>query len=149
MKRRDLAIGLSTLAATAACTADPATTERARPQDTLQGTWRAVEAQRDGAPARDLLGHELTFTGDRFRITSEGRLVFGGTWSADAALAPPRIEFVQTEGAELRGTWKGIYRLDGGRLEIVDNAAEVSRPAPTTFATAPGSGHVLVRFERR
>ena len=36
------------------------------------------------------------------------------------------------------------------RLEIVDNAPDMGKPAPTQFAAAsPGSGYVLVRFVLR
>jgi uncharacterized protein (TIGR03067 family) len=142
------ALGLSFsigLATTGALAADPAAAERAR----LQGTWRAVAAERNGAPAPELVGHELTFAGDRFRITSDGRPLYGGTYTIDPSARPSRIDFDQHEGTELRGTWKGIYRLDGGRLEIVDNAPDMGRPAPTQFAAGPGSGYVLVRFVPR
>lgn len=49
----------------------------------------------------------------------------------------------------MRGIWKGIYRLDGSGLEIVDDAPDMGRPAPMRFAAGPGSGYVLVRFVPR
>jgi uncharacterized protein (TIGR03067 family) len=115
----------------------------------LEGRWTAVVAERNGGVAADLVGHELTFTGDRFRITQGGRLLFGGTYALDASTEPRRITFEQTEGAEMRGRWLGIYRFLGDRLEIVDNAPDMTKPVPTAFAAGPGSGYVLVRFERR
>ena len=42
---------------------------------------------------------------------------------------------------------KNISR--SGRLEIVDNADDMSKPAPTQFVTTSGSGYVLLRFEPR
>lgn len=115
----------------------------------LQGTWQAVTATRDGKPAPDLVGHRLTFTKDRFRITRDGKLLYGGTYAADAATRPADIEFHQDEGAVLRGEWRGIYRVEGNRLEIVDNADSANKPRPARFVTTPGSGDVLVRFEHR
>jgi uncharacterized protein (TIGR03067 family) len=145
MRRLGLALGLSVGLAAGACSgADPAA-ERAA----LQGTWRAVAAERNGAPAPELVGHELTFAGDRFRIARDGRLLYGGSYTIDPSARPARIDFDQREGAAMRGTWKGIYRLEGGRLEIVDNAPDMTRPAPTRFAAGPGSGYVLVRFVPR
>jgi uncharacterized protein (TIGR03067 family) len=144
MRRLCIAFGLSLGLATSGCAGDPAT-DRAK----LQGQWRAVAAERNGAPAPELAGHELTFAGDRFRITRDGRPLYGGTYTIDPTAQPSRIDFDQHEGAELRGTWKGIYRLDGGRLEIVDNAPDMGKPAPTRFAAGPGSGYVLVRFVPR
>ena len=38
---------------------------------------------------------------------------------------------------------------EAGRLEIIDNADDMSKPAPTQFVTTPGSGYVLLRFESR
>ena len=144
MRSPGLALGLSLGLAAGAWAADPAT-ERA----TLQGTWRAVAAERNGAPAPELVGHELTFAGDRFRITRDGRPLYGGTYRIDPSAQPSRTDFDQHETAELRGTWKGIYRLGDGRLEIVDNAPDMGKPAPVQFATGPGSGYLLVRFVPR
>ena len=123
-------------------TSDPAP-EQAR----LQGTWQAVAAERDGAPAPDLVGHRLAFTKDRFQITREGKLLYGGTYTDDPSAQPTRIAFHQEEGATRRGEWRGIYRFDADRLEIIDNADDMTKPPPTRFITEPGSGYVLVRFE--
>jgi uncharacterized protein (TIGR03067 family) len=145
MRRFRLALGLSLGCATgAAWAADPAA-EQAK----LQGTWRAVAAERNGAPAPELATHELTFDGDRFRIAAGGRPLYGGTYTIDPSAQPSRIDFRQETGPELRGVWKGIYRFDGAHLEIVDNAPDTAKPAPTQFAAGPGSGYVLVRFARR
>lgn len=135
-----LSIGL----AAGGCAGDPAT-ERAK----LQGRWRAVSAEQNGVPTPELVGHELAFTGDRFRITRGGNLLYGGAYTVDPSAWPPRIDFRQEEGATLRGIWRGIYRFDGSSLEIADNALDTSKPAPARFATAPASGHVLVRFVPR
>ena len=45
-------------------------------------------------------------------------------------------------------TWLGIYRRDGETLQVCDNAADPARPRPTGFDAKPGSGAVLVTFER-
>jgi len=118
-------------------------------QARLQGTWRAIAAERDGASAPDLIGHKLTFTEDRFQITQDDALLFGGTYAVDPSAQPAHIDFHQEEGSALRGEWRGIYRFEASALEIVDNAQDMSKPRPTHFATQPGSGSVLVRFESR
>ena len=38
---------------------------------TLQGTWTATQAERDGKAADDVVGHRLSFTGNRFQIRSK------------------------------------------------------------------------------
>ena len=106
MRRLCMIVGLSLGLAASGCARDPA----AKRAD-VQGRWRAVTAERNGAPAPDLVGHELTFTGDRFRITSNGRLLFGGPYTIDPSARPSRIDLRQEEGDTLRGTWRGIYRL--------------------------------------
>ena len=115
----------------------------------LQGTWEAVAAERNGAPAPDAVGHRLVLAKDRFQITREGKLLYGGTYAADPSVQPARINFRPEEGSALRDEWKGIYRFEAGHLEIIDNANDMSKPAPTQFVTAPGSGYVLLRFEPR
>ncbi len=135
-----LSLGLVAEAWAADPAADPAK---------LQGTWLAVAAERNGAPAPDAVGHRLVFSKDRFQITREGKLLYGGTYAADPSAQPARITFRQDEGSTLRGEWNGIYRFEAGRLEIVDNADDMSKPAPTQFVTTSGSGYVLLRFEPR
>jgi uncharacterized protein (TIGR03067 family) len=115
----------------------------------LQGSWQAASAERNGAPATDVVGHRLVFAEDRFQITREGKLLYGGPYAADPSAQPARITFRQDEGSTVRGKWKGIHRFEAGRLEIVENADDMSKPAPTQFVTTSGSGYVLLRFEPR
>src|SRR5262245_60200050 len=50
----------------------------------LQGTWTAEEAERDGKAAEDVLGHRLTFSGNRFQIQSkDGKPLYAGTVRVD------------------------------------------------------------------
>lgn len=114
----------------------------------LAGRWTAVEAERDGAPAPELVGHEIDFAGDRFTIALQNRLIYGGTYSIDSSAEPARIDFSHDEGEAAGTTWQGIYRVDGDRLTICDDAFDSAKERPTAFATAPGSGHVLITFER-
>jgi uncharacterized protein (TIGR03067 family) len=40
-------------------------------QKQLEGTWIATKAERDGKAADDVVGHRLSFTGNRFQIQSK------------------------------------------------------------------------------
>lgn len=91
----------------------------------LTGTWTATDAERNGAPAVDVVGHRLTFADDSFRIVKpDGALVYGGTYRVDPAAEPPAIDFVNTEGEAAGVTWAGIWRLDDTALVIADNAPD-------------------------
>jgi uncharacterized protein (TIGR03067 family) len=122
--------------------------EREGPE-ALAGTWRAVSASREGGAADDLLGHRLSFTGDRFVIRSAGgEVLYRGSFEANPANEPPTIDFRHQADPLAGTTWLGVYRIEGGKLRICDNAADPARPRPTGFDPKPGSGAVLVTFER-
>jgi uncharacterized protein (TIGR03067 family) len=104
---------------------------------------------RDGKPADDLKGHLLVIEGERFTIRLKGKVLYGGTVRVHPDRKPAAIDFVQTEGAFKGKTWLGIYRLDGDRLRVCDNAYALDRGRPTEFASPAGSGLVLVDFERQ
>ena len=120
-------------------------------QATLQGSWTATKAERDGKTAADVVGHRLTFTGDRFEIRSkDGRtVVYTGTFRTDQNAKPASIDFVNTEGTDKGKTWRGIYAFDGDTLTTCDNAPDVAKARPTAFEAKSGSGHILVTFARR
>lgn len=114
----------------------------------LRGTWTATQAKRDGRAADDVVGHRLSFTGDRFQIQSEhGEPLYTGTIRIDPSTKPAAIDFEHTEGVLKGKAWKGIYALDGDRLMICDNAPDPSRGRPATFEATSGSGHILITFK--
>ena len=116
-------------------------------QKQLQGTWTATRAERDGKAADDVVGHRLSFTGDRFRIQSgDGKPLYAGTFRVDPSAKPAAIDFEHAEG-ELKGkAWKGIYGLDGETLTICDNAPNPDERRPAAFEAKSGSGYVLITF---
>jgi uncharacterized protein (TIGR03067 family) len=114
----------------------------------LQGVWIAVSAERNGAAADDLKGHQLTFSGDRFRIRSQGKLLYQGTFRVDPSKKPATIDFTHTNGVAKGTSWLGIYLLEGNVLKICDNADDLAKGRPVAFATELGSGRVLVNFRR-
>ena len=114
----------------------------------LRGTWTAVSAERNGAPADDLKGHRLTFTGDRFTIRSKGKVLYQGSYRVEPSKKPAAIDFTHTEGEAKGKTWPGIYLLEGSGLKICDNADDPGKGRPAAFVTEPGSGRVLVNFTR-
>jgi uncharacterized protein (TIGR03067 family) len=114
-------------------------------QKQLQGTWIATKAERDGKAADDVVGHRLSFTGNRFQIQSkDGKPLYAGTVRVDPSAKPAAIDFEHTEGALTGKAWKGIYRLDGNTLTTCDNAPNLDERRPTAFEAKSGSGYVLI-----
>lgn len=115
----------------------------------LEGSWAAVRAERDGAPAAELVGHRLRLAEGRYEIHgADGELLYAGAYLINATAESAQIDFVNEVGEAAGVTWEGIYRLAGGELTIVDDAPNPSAPRPTTFAAAKGSGYVLLAFRR-
>jgi uncharacterized protein (TIGR03067 family) len=115
-------------------------------QDRLQGSWRAVAAERAGQPAPELVGEVLVFDGERFRILRDGRERAGGSFTVHPLERPAWIELRVIEGGTLRGVRLGVYRFTAEGLELADNGAEPGRPRPADFTPAPG--RLVVRYVR-
>ena len=113
----------------------------------LEGDWRFTALEIDGKamPAGALAQSRLLIDGDRFR-TESPEATYEGVFTVDAERQPPHIDIRFVEGPEAGNTSHGLYELDGDRLTLCLGLAGSSRP--TTFATAPGSGHALERLRR-
>jgi uncharacterized protein (TIGR03067 family) len=115
----------------------------------LQGTWTTIKAEREGKAAEDIVGHRLSFTGNRFQIRSQdGKLLYEGTFRVDPKTKPASFDFEHTLGALKGKTWKGIYVLDGDTLTTCDNGPNLDKGRPAAFEAKPGSGHILITFKR-
>jgi uncharacterized protein (TIGR03067 family) len=117
--------------------------------DKLAGVWVAASAERNGKPADDLKGHQLTFRGDTFVIRSkDGEVLYQGTFRVDKAQRPAAIDFRHTRGKLEGKTWKGIYALEGDTLKTCDNGPDPAGDRPTDFSARAGSGRVSIVFKR-
>jgi uncharacterized protein (TIGR03067 family) len=115
----------------------------------LQGAWTVAKAERGGKPADDVVGHRLSFAGDRFQIQSkDGKRLYAGTVRVDPGAKPAAIDFEHTEGTVKGKAWKGIYTLDGDTLTVCDNAPNPDKGRPSAFEAKRGSGYVLITFKR-
>ena len=118
-------------------------------QKKLQGTWSATKAERDGKGADDVVGHRLSFTGNRFEIRSkDGKSLYEGTFRVEPTTKPAAIDFEHTKGTLKGKAWKGIYALNGDTLRICDNAPNLDKGRPAAFEARTGSGHILITFKR-
>jgi uncharacterized protein (TIGR03067 family) len=118
-------------------------------QKQLQGTWTATKATRDGEAAQDIVGHRLSFTGDRFQLRSkDGKPLYKGTFRVDPTTKPASFDFEHIEGSLKGKVWKGIYALDGDTLRTCDNGPNLDKGRPAAFAAPAGSGHIVITFKR-
>lgn len=120
-----------------------------KPPEKLQGTWVATSAQRNGKAADEIVGHQLTFAGDKFTIAAkDGKLLYEGTIVVDTSKKPATIDFKHTTDALKGKTWKGIFALEGDSLKTCDNAPDLTKERPTDFAAKANSGQVAIVFKR-
>ena len=118
-------------------------------ETTLQGTWVATKAEQDGKAADDLVGHRLSFVGNRFEIRSkDDKPLYAGTVQLNPGTKPATIDFQQNKGALSGKAWKGIYAVDGDTLTTCDNAPNLKKRRPAAFEAKTGSGYVLITFKR-
>lgn len=109
----------------------------------LQGTWRIAALEIEGA-SMPAVG-SITIDGDRFTTEAMGA-EYSGTVEIDAAKRPKRFDLVFTAGPNPGQRSLGIYQLDGDTWRICLGFA--GSPRPSSFATAPGTGHALETLVR-
>lgn len=114
----------------------------------FDGSWIAREAVLSGAPVPQVVGHRLVFEGDRFRITRDGTLVYGGRYRIDPGAQPHASDFVQSESKSLAGTWRGIDAPEGDGLTTCGKTCDMARPRPEDFDACAAARCILIRFTR-
>lgn len=113
----------------------------------LEGTWTFASLAVDGEPmpTAALRDSRILIDGDRFRTESPGA-VYEGTFDIDVEASPPHIDIAFVAGPEAGATNRGIFAIDGDRLEICLDMNGRGRPA--AFVSAPASGHAHEVLQR-
>jgi uncharacterized protein (TIGR03067 family) len=114
----------------------------------LQGEWGILFLEVAGlTPAPGTFaGARIVVQGNKFTSIAMGA-TYVGRIELDPGRDPKAFSLKFTEGPEKGNTNFGIYELDGDRWTIC--LAMTGGPAPTRFATAPGSGHALEMLRRQ
>jgi len=109
----------------------------------LQGIWRIASLEIDGnsMPATG----SITIDGERFTTAAMGA-EYSGFIEIDAGKRPKRFDLIFDSGPHAGNRSLGIYQLDGDSWRICLGFA--GNPRPTSFATAPGSGHAMETLVR-
>jgi uncharacterized protein (TIGR03067 family) len=114
----------------------------------LQGTWKQIGYERDGATEPvDELGREprSTFVGDSFFVTlADGSIPIRGTYRIDPTRDPKTVDWTDATGEDAGKTLLAIYRLEEDLFTFC--AASPGGERPTEFRAR--SGQVL-RVNRR
>ena len=133
-----------------------------REREALRGFWIPVRYEQGltlgGDPGFGDFAADVD--ADRWLIRYGDGEPFPWRFTPDPAAGPKRIDFEGTRPAGPRGvagpdaaeryTRLGIYELDGDRLTLCFSAVEPVRAGrrPADFSAGPGSGRILVVFER-
>jgi uncharacterized protein (TIGR03067 family) len=115
----------------------------------IEGTWRVVALEVDGNKSTEQDVKKLTVvngSNGTWSLRSEDKEMNKGTSTIDPTKKPKSIDFTITEGDGMGDQHLGIYELGEKTRKLCFGSA--GRKRPTEFSSAPGSGHILVTFER-
>lgn len=115
----------------------------------IQGTWKFVTHEVDGqpAPAEQVANMEIIFTGDKFRVLADGKMVQEGTQKLDGSKKPGQIESKVTGGEQKGSTLLGIYELDGDTIKVCFDVSGKSRP--TSFKAKEGQFSATLKRKKK
>lgn len=115
----------------------------------IEGTWRIVDLVINGKKAKEEDVRKITVVNGSdgtWSLQSEGKEISKGTSIFDPTQKPKTINFMPTEGEAKGKQFLGIYKLGKKARRLC--FAPAGKERPTRLSSEPGSGHVLVRFER-
>jgi uncharacterized protein (TIGR03067 family) len=114
---------------------------------TLQGTWKIVSLEAEGATADadQLQAPRLMIKGNAFVFSTE-RSEQRGTLAIDGSKKPKTIDLTFADGPDKGKTAHGIYKIEDDTLTLC--LGEVGAERPRKFVTKPKTGHVLEVLKR-
>ena len=153
---------LSVLGALALALAAPPDADTRRELAKLDGDWKMVSVELDGAkmPEEQVRGLSLTFKSGKFTSYNAGQKTKSGsltsvneaqktpgTYTIDPKKNPKAIDIVHNDGPEKGKTWALIYALDGNTLKIC-GPAEIGKERPSAFDAKENTGNILMILRR-
>ncbi len=104
----------------------------------IQGTWKFVAQGYDGKerPKDELKGLTVTFTGDKWSVRQDDKVVQAGTHKFDPSKTPIQVDAPVTEGEGKGTTMLGIIEVKGDTIKVCFDPQGKTRP--TTFDAKDG-----------
>lgn len=115
----------------------------------IEGTWRVVTLEANGNKSMEEDAKKLTVVNGSdgtWSLHAEDKEISKGTSTIDPTKKPKTIDFTSTDDEGNTHEHQGIYELGEKTRKLC--YAPPGKERPTEFSSAPGSGHVLVTFER-
>lgn len=115
----------------------------------IQGAWKFVSQEMSGKarPEDELKGLKVTFTGDKWAVTMDGKLVQGGTHKFDTSKKPVHVDALVREGEGKGEKMLGIFEMKGDKLYVCFDPSGKERP--TSFKSAEGQFSAVVQREKK
>jgi hypothetical protein len=88
----------------------------------------------------------MTFRGDKFEVSIDGKVVQAGTLKLDPNKNPQIVDVIVTEGEGKGMTLTGIYKVSGDDLQFCHDLRGKARP--TDFKAPSGSGCLLLVMKK-
>lgn len=115
----------------------------------IQGTWRFTShAMGDKeTPKEEVAKLKITFTGDKWSVTQDDKVVQAGTHKLDGSKKPAQVDAKVTEGEGKDGMMLGIYELKGNKLKVCFDPSGKERP--TSFTAKEGQFAATIEREKK
>jgi uncharacterized protein (TIGR03067 family) len=114
----------------------------------LQGTWTLVSGENEGKPVPpDKIQGSLVVIrkGTMIANDKDNKKLYVMEFKLDPAQRPKAIDMTITEGPDKGKAAKGIYALQGDRLEL---AYAIAGERPKSFSTKPKDAHLSFVLRR-
>src|SRR5262245_1997145 len=127
-------------------TDDPA----AKELKALQGTWVMVNLEVNGkdVPLNKLDGTVLTIKADQYIVNVKDKTTTTCKIAIDPKQDPKHFDMIFLEGEKKDKVHKGIYRLDGDKLQLA-RGLNADQDRPMQFATWPDTNYFVVTWKRQ
>jgi uncharacterized protein (TIGR03067 family) len=115
----------------------------------IQGTWKFTSQEMDGKPlpSEEVAKHTITFTGNKWSVRQDGKVVQAGTHKFDPTKKPGQVDAAVTEGEDKGNTMLGIYELKGDTMKVCFDP--MGKERPTAFSSKSGRMTAVVERQKK